>query len=248
MDAETQTPDNATNSSSFLLNKKTLLLFIVPVFFITLIIVLVIKNSSSFSSKTVYKNNSYHSRPTPTPVMGFKVLRTTPINGQTNVYAGEQAVSFTTLNSIPSASEFSLFFQPELSYKPVYSNKYPTKTVVADILGGLAPNTKYTVSILDTSGKYIYSWSFTTGSKPTNTSSSGLEAVKEKQDIQQNYPLFNYIPYQSNDYYIDYTGPLTLDVNYYIPNLNQVKQEVNDWIKSHGVDPSTHTINYVADY
>lgn len=61
--------------------------------------------------------------------------------------------------------------------------------------------------------------------------------------ITNNYPLLDYIPYKTPFFSIDYTKPLTLQV-VLVKDTSEVRQEVLDWIRSKGVDPSTHKIEW----
>jgi hypothetical protein len=173
----------------------------------------------------------------------FTVTSTTPSNGQADVIPGEIQISFTTNVPIVSENSFAVSIGPALPNYGKYINSYPTKTITSQVYGAMAPGTKYTVAVYDASKKLVYSWSFTTSQTPAQ-SSSGLVREEEQQIIKNSYPLFNYVPYNSNDFYIDYTGKLTLLVTVKINNMEQVKKEALGWIKSKGVDPSTHVIHF----
>lgn len=62
-----------------------------------------------------------------------------------------------------------------------------------------------------------------------------------RPEILKNYPLFDFIPYKTNDYKIDYLRPLVLEVTLK-KDTPKIRQEVLDWISSKEVDPKTHKI------
>lgn len=63
----------------------------------------------------------------------------------------------------------------------------------------------------------------------------------QKPTMVKNYPLFDYLPYESDTFYLNYLKPFTLEA-IIKENTPQAKQEVLNWISSKGVDPGTHTI------
>ncbi len=221
-------------------------LFIIP---IALLIILVLFKKNPQNIQTP---NSGVGSPTVTPVQfssSFSVLSTTPKNGATNVSPGEITVSFSSDTTINSSGLFTLSFNPKLSAGYQFVSTFPAKQVSFVILNGLIPSTKYDVSIKKPDGTPIYTWSFTTNAGTGGLSSSGYENQLENDYINKNYPLSSVTPYSNADFSIDYAGkPLTLAVQIKNPDINKVKQEVIDWIKSKGVDPSTHTINYTNSF
>ena len=64
---------------------------------------------------------------------------------------------------------------------------------------------------------------------------------KVGNDLNKYYPLFNYLPYKTNNYLIGYSNSLTLIV-VLKEDTPETRQEVLDWISSKGVDPKSHTI------
>lgn len=63
------------------------------------------------------------------------------------------------------------------------------------------------------------------------------------KSIQRKFPLYDFLPYWTENFQIDYVAPLTLEVQ--IKNdTPQTRQEALDWILSKGVNPSTHQIQW----
>ncbi|MGB9911487.1 MAG: hypothetical protein ACPLKP_02675 [Microgenomates group bacterium] len=59
------------------------------------------------------------------------------------------------------------------------------------------------------------------------------------------FPLIEYLPYETQNFLVDYIAPLHLEVK--IKNKidkNLIEKEVLDWISSLGIDPQTHKIDY----
>lgn len=188
--------------------------------------------------------------PTPTPLtqQPFRVTGTYPAPNETNVYPGEIQITANTNVPIVSKDAFTINISPKLPYYWELNNVYPTNTIAADVFGFMEKGTKYTVTITG-KNNYFYSWSFTTGEEAIE-SSSNLERVEEEAFIKKEYPLLDYVPYTTDDLTVDYTKENTLEVNVFSSDLSEdeVKQIVETWIKEHGVDPSTQTINYNYSY
>ena len=193
-------------------------------------------------------------KPTSSPshsaqLISFHVLSTNPTNNQQNVSAGEISISFTTDNPINSDKQFNMTISPKLPLYWKFVNPYPTNTVVAQVYGGLQPNTSYTVKVTDADGVIVYQWSFQTAAQAPV--SSDLYVYDQAQKvIHDQFPLLPYLPYSNDDFSIDYTGPNNNTLEVYIENsnINNVKQEVANWIKSHGVNPNQQKYNYINDF
>jgi hypothetical protein len=186
--------------------------------------------------------------PTPTALpTRFSITKTSPVNGATDIPATEITVSFTTNVPIQSPDAFHLQISPALQYDWQFLNTYPTTEVKALALGGLQPSTAYTVTVTNKENAPVSSWSFTTSSIPAQSHSATRN--KLDQDINaQYYPLTTYLPYSTTDFTVqEYTDHLTLQVLVKSADTEKVKTEVTDWIRSKGVDPSTHTINYTPE-
>lgn len=223
-----------------------LLLFIISIVIVGLVLF-------SRFSKNPITPGVISNKPSPSPTsstlpqQGFKVVSTDPKNGETNVYPGEIKISFSTDVPVVSEKAFSVDINPKLPFYSKITNSFPNNQIVIQVYGGLAKNTIYTVSVKDSSDQPLAKWSFTTSSQP-NESSSQYVVEFEKSYNQKYLPLIDFVPYYSNDFNLGYEGDLRLRVIVKNPNIDLVKHEVNDWIRSHGVDPSTHTINYINNF
>lgn len=175
----------------------------------------------------------------------FKVLSTTPKEGDTGVALGEIPISFTTDEPLQSSQSANINFNPQLDRGYTFMNSFPATKVQLQITGGLKPATLYTITIDNSSGEQLYSWRFTSAKSTKGASSSSLIGQEEQNYVNTYTPLLSYTPYSTGDFSLDYTAKLTLTVKIKNPDVVGVKQEVIDWIKSHGVDPNTHKIIYV---
>jgi hypothetical protein len=65
-------------------------------------------------------------------------------------------------------------------------------------------------------------------------------------DLNQNYPLLSLTPYDTPDYRVVYSGPLTIEIDLKSSiGPQDAIQEVQSWVQSNGVDPSTHKYTVV---
>lgn len=99
---------------------------------------------------------------------------------------------------------------------------------------------------------FYYTLSFKTSSADILPSVSPVPTLPYKPDdpdfyyetkalIDKNYPLFDYVPYKTTDFSVDYLKPNVLEV-ILINDTPEVRQEISHWIKSKGVDPATQQI------
>ncbi len=177
----------------------------------------------------------------------FAVVSTHPSDGETNVYSGEIQIGFTTDVPIISQDSFQLSINPPLPHYWKITNTYPTNQIIAQVYGGLDTNMIYAVTVKNESSKIIRMWRFTTSSKGPRDASK-LTVDQDNKIIADYYPLLKYMPYNTNSFSIDYTDRITLRVEIKNQNISAVKQEVEAWIRSKGVDPTSHKINYINKF
>lgn len=66
------------------------------------------------------------------------------------------------------------------------------------------------------------------------------------ESLKTRFPLIEFLPYKNDRFSIDYKAPLSLKVEVKIATQTaEIKKEVLDWIKSKGVDPSIHQIEFI---
>jgi len=99
---------------------------------------------------------------------------------------------------------------------------------------------------------FYYILTFKTSSSDILPSISAIPTLPYKPDdpdfyyetkalIDKNYPLFDYVPYKTTDFSVDYLKPNVLEV-ILINDTPEVRQEIPHWIKSKGVDPASQQI------
>ena len=237
-----------TMNQSFLTPKKLLIISAIAIGILIVGLILLLSAARDLQTTVA---------PTPTPTQPalpqpstqapFKVVSSNPQDGQTNVPAAEILMIINTDVPIASRDSFSLIASPLLSFPITFTNTYPTKILQAQIIGGLQPNTTYTFTLNNKQGYKVYQWSFTTGSL-SGQSQSGARVYLDQQIDATYYPLNSYLPYTTPDFTIkEYSGHLTLRVLVHNADLTKVKSEVNTWISSKGIDPASHTINFVTN-
>jgi hypothetical protein len=101
----------------------------------------------------------------------------------------------------------------------------------------LTPTTTYvfSVSILDSSP---YQFSFTTQS--TQTDQALLDRLNSELD--RDYPLAAKTPYETPQFRVVYSAPLTLKITLKSSALtpDSATNQVQDWVKARGINPTTH--------
>jgi len=106
-------------------------------------------------------------------------------------------------------------------------------------------------------GEPLYAWSYQIAEllpAPTPISEKGdPEVQKEITDrTTQKYPLIKFMPYESENFYINYFGPLELGVKIKKGNeaegdKTEVKWEVYDWLQEKGIDVDSHKIIWLEE-
>lgn len=179
----------------------------------------------------------------------MKVLSTEPKQDTANVYPGEMEIKIQLNKPVISESDISFSLTPKEPYSWKFTNSYPTGLIIVKIYGGLKSSTKYQASFKTNQpqGEISHTWEFTTSAQKTE-SSSALVAEYEKQLAKNYYPLDSELPYYGDSFAVGYSGRFSLLVEIKNPDVERVKLEVLEWIKSKGVDPGTHTIKYVNKF
>lgn len=140
-------------------------------------------------------------------------------------------------NRLPKPEEIKITIFPEIRHQTIFTeNRLNLK-----LLEKLKPEEKYIIEIYHSSGEFLYSFSFET-EKPTQTLSNPQFLPQKIEEMNQKYPLLPHLPLRSENFDIDYLGPLKLQVLL----KKGTKEEVLNWIRSKGVDPTTHQIEWLS--
>lgn len=81
----------------------------------------------------------------------------------------------------------------------------------------------------------------------TETSQNDPRQIQQLQsEIDKKYPLRVFLPYETADFRVIYSSPLTFEIELKtnISTQNAINQ-VQSWVKSKDMDPSTHTYNVI---
>jgi len=66
------------------------------------------------------------------------------------------------------------------------------------------------------------------------------------KSLKGKFPLVEFLPYETENFYLDYVAPLHLQVTIKKATISaQIREEVFSWIKSKGVNPQTHKIDFI---
>jgi hypothetical protein len=137
--------------------------------------------------------------------------------------------------------------------------KIPAKFIIIGILGvlvlilltiNLATNKKKPVSTFNplplASGSGFPILNPSSSPKMSETEKGDPQYYEEfNRQILEACPLYPYLPYETPLYKIKCSGKLQLTVNLKTASLSaSLKQEINDWVSSKGINPTTHEIIY----
>ena len=83
----------------------------------------------------------------------------------------------------------------------------------------------------------------TTSTPSSSTTEQGDPSYPQflRERFLQRYPLYLKTPYEDENFYIRYTGPLKFEVKMKTSTASAQPAALN-WIQSNGIDPSTHEI------
>jgi len=66
------------------------------------------------------------------------------------------------------------------------------------------------------------------------------------KSLKEKFPLVEFLPYETENYYLDYIAPFHLQaIIKKATDSTQIKQEILNWIISKGVNPQTHKIDFI---
>ncbi|MFH1561132.1 MAG: Ig-like domain-containing protein [Patescibacteria group bacterium] len=137
---------------------------------------------------------------------------------------------------------FDLFVTPEL----LLAKQAQGKVLVFQITQPLKPETEYLLE-LSHAGSSYYSWKWTTEARVVESKLEigDPEIPKEvAQQVGRDYPLIAFVPYETANFVLTYTGPNKLGVKIKSGDKQDIKWQVYDWLKEKGVDPDSHQIEW----
>jgi len=162
-------------------------------------------------------------------------------------------------NSVPKDTDkFTINVSPTIDL----TTSFTGNRMIIEFKEPLEKSAKYFFEI-SFAGTTLYSWSYqikvssvspspsplpssATPSATVSADGKGDPDAREKisQELDKNYPLTSYLPYENTDFYLNYLSPLTLIVKIKKGTQEEVSEKVLAWIEEKGIDPATHTIEW----
>jgi hypothetical protein len=167
----------------------------------------------------------------------LEVVYVSPENQTENVAISTQ-IKIDFNQPLKNQEEVVIELSPETEIDKKLEND--NQTLVLSPRLQLHPNADYQLTIKNQKEQLLWQSNFKTEKMQgdPNLPAAQIEYTKE------NYPLLPYIPYEADKFYVVYSRPLTLKVVILRGSQKEVEPLVFDWIRSHGVDPETHTISW----
>lgn len=160
------------------------------------------------------------------------LLKSIPPNNSNNI----STIKPITLEfeGVVISSDFAIVSSPEHSFDIKQIDNYSLSVVPTK---QLTPEIKYSLSVVWKNNP-LTTLIFTT--QHTETDYELLKNVKA--EIAKNYPLATLMPYETSNYKVLYSGPLTLEITSKNPNLKsqELIDSVKSWVIQNGADASAH--------
>lgn len=175
----------------------------------------------------------------------FQIIASDPENNQDQV--DTQKIVKLTANKKLVLSELTIVPSPGF----VFETKITDKSLEIIPQQLLEPDTTYKIELKNKKyPSFYFVLSFKTivsgipSPIPTYFTDEQTKKFYEELDKQtyEAMPLFDYVPYKTNDFVIDYIRPLVLQVRLK-KDTPPVRQEALNWIKSKGAD-KTHQVEW----
>lgn len=168
----------------------------------------------------------------PTAPVNLEITNSTPANGANSVGVADPILI--TFNQPTDYLTITVTSDPSEEWS--ISQASPSSVKIAHKLY-LRVATNYTLTILQHGnpvGKLVF--------KTANEQNDPRFLQNIQTENGKKYPLLSLTPYETLDYKVVYTAPLTLEIE--LKNNNVTSQDaitqVQSWVKSNGIDPSTH--------
>ena len=165
----------------------------------------------------------------PKPV---RIVSTQPDNGALDVDVNSPIVITFDQNLNESPIHF------ELNPPMLMDSKQQNNQLTLQPTQGLQSNTHYTLFITMKNGQTVGKIEWTTKHLQGDSIETQVDYAKN------NYPLLSVLPFENENFAINYLGPLHIRIIAKKSPSNQYQQQALDWIKQQGVDPKTHKIDF----
>jgi len=170
----------------------------------------------------------------------FQVLETNPKNNQEKVNL--ETTIFLTFQKTPVFNNLEIKINPSVTF----SVKVDRQTLAIQPNEQLKPDTEYKVELVNLKNRQnTFSFSFKTLQLTPISNQTEANIRQYYNDLEkktyEEMPLFDYVPFSSKNFSLDYIKPLTLQVTLK-EDTPAARQEVLNWINSKAVNPQTHKI------
>jgi len=174
-----------------------------------------------------------------------QVIKTAPNNQEKNVALNLSQITITFNKPLESLGEISINTLPIINFSPKLSND--KKTLTLSLSEKLLEKTQYVIEVNHQEKGLIYSFVFKTLKLDTKGFGAPNFLDYLNQQTEENYPLFDYTPFTSDLFDIDYLGPKKLGVVIKTASPSAARPLVEQWIKQRGVSPETHEIVFISE-
>jgi len=83
---------------------------------------------------------------------------------------------------------------------------------------------------------------------PPSVFEQGDQPSEITKSLEKNFPLFSFLPYETEKYRLTYQAPFELKIKLKSNQEDQqiIQQEIASWMKSKGIDPASHQLIFVT--
>lgn len=172
----------------------------------------------------------------------LELTNSQPADGATNISISLNQITLVFNQPLDSNDEVQINSLPPLTFT---SRIETTRNLlVLTLKQPLLPQEAYNLEVISTqTGESVGRLTFTTQALDTEGRGDPNIGQTLVQKERQDFPLLHWIPYESQDFKVDYLEPLKLEVTIKT-SQEAAEAQLNAWIQSHGVDPATHEIIY----
>ncbi|MFH1840904.1 MAG: hypothetical protein ABH807_02000 [Candidatus Shapirobacteria bacterium] len=135
-------------------------------------------------------------------------------------------------------NEIVLIFEPIVNGQAALENKQ--QTLIFNHQEPLHANANYTLMIKNQKGQVLAQTTFAT----IQMQSDPYIPYQIEEANRKYFPLLEWIPYNTENFSVYYVEPLTLEISIQQGEQKTIEPKVIEWIRSHGIDPATHQIQY----
>lgn len=166
---------------------------------------------------------------------GLEVVYVSPENQTENVSIPTQ-IKIDFSQPLKNQEEIIAVLSPDTEIEKKLEND--NQTLILSPTFQLHPNADYQLTVKNQKEQILWQSNFKTEKMQGDPN---LPAAQIKY-TEENYPLLPHIPYETENFYVVYSRPLTLKVVILKGTQKEIEPLVLNWIRSHNVDPSTHEI------